>query len=288
MRAAARWAVGAVAAFGVVATAVALRLAWVPSARTAHYEVPREEVAIPTDAASIARGRHLSDSVAVCTVCHGDSLGGQLAFDHPLLGRGDTPNLTTGRGGIGTEYGVVDWVRALRHGVDRRGRGLMFMPVDHYQHLRDEDLGAMIAYYRSMPPVDNQNAGLQLSWLARWMIDLGLSGEVVRAAKIDHFTAPPKPPSDEGAYLVQIGGCTFCHGAGLNGGQGLEPGAPRGPDLTRGGGLGGQGYAAFAAVMRTGTALDGHAIDPRFMPWQGYRRMSDDELRAVWEYLRGR
>ncbi len=37
--------------------------------------------------------------------------------------------------------------------------------------------------------------------------------------------------------------------------------------------------------MRTGTAADGHAIDPRFMPWQACRRMTDDELQAIWNYL---
>ena len=84
-----------------------------------------------------------------------------------------------GRGGIGAAYDAADWDRALRHGVDRSGRGLLFMPVDHYQHLSDEDLGAMIAYYRSLPPVDNDRTALELSLLARLMIDLGLSGPVV-------------------------------------------------------------------------------------------------------------
>ena len=234
---------------------------------------------------AIARGRHLSEAVAVCTVCHGDDLGGRLAFEHPLLGRGYTPNLTRGRGGIGASYAVADWERALRHGVDRSGRGLLFMPVDHYQHLSDADLGAMIAYYRSLAPVDNERTGLELTLLARTMIDLGLSGPVVRAAQLDHSAPPPSPPREPGAYLVEIGGCTFCHGPALTGGQGLEPGAPPGPALTRGSRIAALGFAAFAAALRTGRAADGHAIDPKFMPWQGYRRMTDDELRSIWAYL---
>jgi hypothetical protein len=159
------------------------------------------------------------------------------------------------------------------------------MPVDHYRHLSDGDLGAMIAYYRTLPPVDNDRTALELSLVARLMIDLGLSGPVVRAARIDHSRPPSPPPHDGGAYLVAIGGCTFCHGAALNGGQGLEPGAPPGPGLTRTSRIAAHGFDAFAAALRAGKAADGHAIDPRFMPWQGYRRMTDDELRAIWLHL---
>ena len=71
----------------------------------------------------------------------------------------------------------------------------------------------------------------------------------------------------------------------MRGGRGLEPGAPRAPALTRGSRIGGGGFAAFAAALRRGRAADGHTIDPRFMPWQGYRRMTEDELRAVWLHL---
>ena len=178
----------------IVVAAVAVRLASVPSPRTMRFDVAAHDVAVPGDAAAIARGRHLSDAVAVCTVCHGDDLGGRLAFEHPLLGRGYTPNLTSGRGGVGASYRAADWERALRHGVDRSGRGLLFMPVDHYQHLSDADLGAMIAYYRSLAPVDNDRTGLELTLLARTMIDLGLSGPVVRAAQLDHSSRPPSRP----------------------------------------------------------------------------------------------
>jgi len=284
-RAARRLAAALAIVLATVVAAVALRLAWLPSPRTMRFDVPRRDVDVPDDAAAIARGRHLSEAVAVCTVCHGEDLGGRLAFEHPMLGRGYTPNLTRGRGGIGTSYQPADWERALRHGVDRGGRGLLFMPVDHYRHLSDADLGAMVGYYRSLAPVDNERTGLELTWMARMMIDLGVSGPVVRAVQLDHSTPPPAPPADPGAYLVEIGGCTFCHGPALTGGRGLEPGAPAGPGLTRDSRIAGQGFAAFAAALRTGRAGDGHAIDPKFMPWQGYRRMTDDELRSIWAYL---
>lgn len=285
MRALRRIAIGLGGLAVLVALAVVVRLQCVPSARSLRWDLPDVAVPIPSDAAAIARGRHLSESVAVCTICHGDDLGGKLAFDEPVFGRGYTPNLTRGRGGIAGTYTDADWVRAIRHGVARDGRGLLFMPVDHYRHLSDEDLGAMIAYYRSLPPVDNERTALELSVVARLMIDLGISGPVVRAAVMDHDAARPARPQDEGAYLIDVGGCSFCHGETLTGGQGLEPGAPPGPDLTRSGRLAGWSLAEFTAVLRTGTTPDGHAIDPRFMPWRGYARMTDAEIAAIWDHL---
>src|SRR4029453_16666858 len=97
-----------------------------------------------------------------------------------------------------------------------------------------------------LPPVDNERTALELTLLARTMIDLGFSGPVVRAAQLDHSAAAPAPPENPGAYLVEIGGCTFCHGAALTGGRGLEPGAPPGPAPTRASRIGAAGFAAFA------------------------------------------
>jgi mono/diheme cytochrome c family protein len=85
---------------------------------------------------------------------------------------------------------------------------------------------------------------------------------------------------------VALGGCTFCHGPRLTGGQGPEPGAPGGPDLTAGGPLSGWSLADFTETMRTGVNPAGHLIEPKYMPWLGYRNMTDDELRSVWLYLR--
>lgn len=68
------------------------------SPRNRIYRPPEDDIAIPRDPASIARGRHLVEAVAVCTICHGENLGGKLAFEDTFLGRGYTANLTSGRG----------------------------------------------------------------------------------------------------------------------------------------------------------------------------------------------
>ena len=37
--------------------------------------------------------------------------------------------------------------------------------------------------------------------------------------------------------------------------------------------------------MRNGVDPAGHPIKPKYMPWLGYRNMTDDELRSIWLYL---
>jgi mono/diheme cytochrome c family protein len=256
------------------------------SPRNRIYRPPNDDIPMPSDAASIARGKHLVEAVAVCTICHGENLGGKLAFEDAFLGRGYTANLTSGHGGVGRTYSTADWVRSIRYGVRPDGRGIIFMPSDYFNRISDADLAAMIAYLRSLPPIDNERTAVEINPAARLMIDLGIFGDVVRAARIDFRAPRPPPPADPGAYLVTLGGCTFCHGPHLTGGQGPEPGAPGGPDLTASGPLSRWSFAEFVSTMRNGVNPEGHLIEPKYMPWLGYRNMTDDELRSIWEYLR--
>jgi mono/diheme cytochrome c family protein len=277
----------ALLALGVVLIgAAAVALLVLGSPRNRIYRPPDDRILIPSDSASIARGKHLVEAVAVCTICHGENLGGKLAFQDSFLGRGYTANLTSGRGGVGRTYSDADWVRSIRYGVRPDGRGIIFMPSDYFNRITDADLGAMIAYLKSLAPVDNERTAVEINFAPRLMIDLGMFGDVVRAARIDFHPPRPPSPSDPGAYLVQLGGCTFCHGPNLTGGQGPEPGAPGGPDLTASGPLSRWSLADFVATMRNGVDPAGHPIKPKYMPWLGYRNMTDDELRSIWLYLR--
>lgn len=256
------------------------------SPRNRLYHAPNDSIAIPSDEVSIARGKHLAEAVAVCTICHGANLGGKLAFQDAFLGRGYTTNLTGGRGGVGKTYTNADWIRSIRYGVRPDGHGVPFMPSDYFNKISDADLGAIIAYLKRLPPVDNERTRVEINLPARLLIDLGVFGNLVRAAKIDFRATRPQPPEDEGQYLVDVGGCTFCHGADLRGGQGPEPGAPGGTDLTAGGPLSQWSFAEFRDTMRNGVDPKDHAINPKYMPWLAYRNMTDTELQAIWHYLR--
>ncbi len=111
-------------------------------------------VTVPGDADAIARGAHLA-RISSCAECHGANLEGMVFIDEAPIGYVPAPNLTTGTGGVGGSYADGDWARVIRHGVAADGRALVIMPADHYAHYGDEDLGALIAYLKSVPPVDN-------------------------------------------------------------------------------------------------------------------------------------
>src|SRR5512133_2397244 len=99
------------------------------------YDVPVENLNVSMEAQAIQRGEHLATAVLLCTRCHGENLGGQVYFDAPGLLSIPSPNLTTGEGGIGQVYTDKDWLRAIRHGIGKDGRGLFFMPSPAFQAL---------------------------------------------------------------------------------------------------------------------------------------------------------
>ena len=131
------------------------------------YDEAIASVSVPTDAASIERGRHYLEAVGACQVCHDQNLAGPEVAnckDNPCTGfSGDSffekvmpKNLTSGRGGIGGAFTDEDYVRAIRHGIGKDGEALVIMPAEEYYKISDDDLGAMIAYLKTLPHVDNE------------------------------------------------------------------------------------------------------------------------------------
>jgi hypothetical protein len=168
-------------------------------------EVPVQSVDVPTDISAVQRGQHMASAVAVCTNCHGPNLAGKVFIDDSAIGRIVPPNLTRGRGGVGGSFSNADFVRAIRYGVDPAGHLLLIMPSDNYIHFSDADLGAIIAYVRSMPAIDTVLPADQIRPLGRVLFAIGQL-PLQPATNID-LTAPPAaaPPSgvtlEYGAYL---------------------------------------------------------------------------------------
>lgn len=255
------------------------------------YAVEPEPVAVPTAAAAIAEGQRQYTTHG-CGDCHGPDGAGALVIDDPLFGRISGSNLTPGAGGIGQSYSNLDWVRAIRHGVAPDGRPLLVMPSHEYNPLNDDDLGAMMAYLKSMPPVDNQPPANTVGLLGRILLVTGLV-PVLPAGRINH-TAPRPTAVARGAtveygyYLSQS--CIGCHGEGLSGGPipGLPPEPPLPRNLTPDAatGLGNWSQEDFLVAIREGQRPDGTAINPKAMPWPSFKLMTDEELQALWLYLR--
>jgi mono/diheme cytochrome c family protein len=254
------------------------------------HDVKVEAVSVPTDAASIEHGKHLASFL--CMECHGDDLGGVPNwFDGGALGGANAPNLTTGKGGLGGQLTDEDFVRVLRHGVKPDGTSVFIMPAQDFYYLSDEDLSDLIAYIRSVPPVDRVASTPQLhfSFLGNVMYGAGLFGDLLRASSIDQTNRPSVPEVgvtvEYGQYLVNVNGCRDCHGAQLAGGKPGDPASPLAPNLTPGGELGAWTEADFIHTLRSGVTPSGTSLRNQFMPWKYKSQMNDDELKVVWMYL---
>ncbi len=280
--------VGAIAVIiGVVAIGV-----YVLSERAirASVTVADESVVIPTDSASIARGRHLARAVTKCVDCHGHDLGGATIVDAPPMGKFSGMNLTRGKGGLGASLSDAEMVRAIRHGVAADGHKLVIMPSVEYSSLSAEDLGAVIAYVRSLAPVDREIARPTFGPVARVLIATSaaplFAADVVGRA-VPLAAAPPAGVTAAyGAYLAKIGGCVGCHGPTLSGGK-IPQGDPSwlpAANLTPTG-LAGYTEETFITALRTGVRPNGGAINFP-MPWKAAAEMTDDEMKAVWAYLK--
>ncbi len=252
------------------------------------YDVPVETIQIPTDQASIVRGGHIA-TIHMCQHCHMDNFSGQTAGT-PAIAILAVPNLTSGVGGVGATNTDEDWVKAIRHGVGHDGRGLVLMPSAVWYYLSDDDLANLIAYLKSLPPIDNEQPGTDLGPIGRVMLALGqLPPEIIpNVTVIDHSAPRPIAPEpgvtlEYGKYLSTT--CTLCHGSNLNGQTVREGGNVYvALNLTRGGEVGFWTEEQFITTLRTGVTPGGHQLID-FMPWKYFGQMTDDELKAVWLYL---
>ena len=236
------------------------------------WDVTVRTVPIPADSASLARGEHLVKAVGKCVDCHGEDLGGGIVFSDMPFGRLAAPNLTRGQGGVGALRNDVELVSAIRHGINGARQPLAVMPAEAYQYFSDADLGAVIAYIRSVPPVDRTWPTRMFGPIATMLVALDKM-PLFPVVLVDHtregmtFPAPDTTPA-YGQYLANTGGCTSCHNPAMSGGgPGGPPGSPMPLNLTRGG-IPQWTEADFVRVLREGTTPDGRHLDNNFMPWR--------------------
>ena len=141
------------------------------------YDIPPSNLTLPTDAASIEFGKHRAETL--CQGCHGADLSGVEGwFNAPPIGNIDSANLTSGEGGVGKEFSTEDYVRAIRHGIDREGKPIFMPAVVSTSHLSDEDLAAIIAYLKTIPPVDHTVKERHFTPLAKIMLAAVMLGKL--------------------------------------------------------------------------------------------------------------
>jgi mono/diheme cytochrome c family protein len=298
----------------LVALAVAGLALFAVLYKPAQRPAPRERTAVTP--ARLDRGRYLVESVLDCNGCHtqrdwrryggpevgprgagGLCLGREHGFPGRLCGSNITPDVATGLGG----WTDGEILRALREGVDREGRALFpLMPYQDYRALSDEDAGAVVAYLRTLPPVRHE--------VPERKLDFPVSFFVKMSPKPLKSPVPAVDPTDRlryGEYLATVAGCRFCHtpvdekqqpvpGRAFAGGHELIGpwGTVRTSNLTpHPTGLGMRSQDNFAGMMRSWAQPEARhvAAEPgrnTAMPWFTYAGMKDEDLEAIYDYLR--
>lgn len=288
----------------LLALAITLTIGWRPiigpRARTL---TDQKFAATP---ARLVRGQYLVDSVLGCIGCHSEQDFSKPGAPPVANRRGaglvwaatDTPWLVAPNITPDKETGAGNWsddtlARAIREGIGHDGRALYpIMPYLSFQAMSDEDLAAVIVYIRSLAPVRNQLPATRIPFPSNF-----LTNDVPQPVTV------PVPPPDQstpvarGAYLVRMGTCADCHtpqekgrpveGMGFAGGLVLT--GPTGkvassnitPDAS---GISYYDENLFIRAMHEGRV--GARTLNATMPWSFFAQMTDDDLKAVFAYLR--
>lgn len=263
----------------------------------------------------VERGRYLANSVTICMDCHssrdwskfsGPIIPGTFGkggdrFDHSVGFPGvyHAKNITPA--GI-SRYTDGELYRVITTGVNKEGRAMFpVMPYLYYGKMDQEDIYSIIAYIRSLEPIENQVAESESDFPMNIIINTIPSAPA-------HVKRPA--PSDEvayGGYMVNAAGCIECH-TQVDKGQII-------PELAFGGGrafnfpdgstirssnispddqTGIGKWTKEMFVQRFKMYADSSYVLPNvqpgefnsIMPWTMYSTMKDEDLAAIYTYLR--
>jgi cytochrome c553 len=253
------------------------------------------------------RGEYLVNAMLACGHCHSPhdwsqhdppvpaekKLSGSILQEAGLPGLVVAPNLTPD-----PETGAGTWTddllaRSIREGIGHDGRALFLMPYKIYSKLSDEDVASVVVYLRSLPPARNQLPKTELIVPVKYIVRNGP----------EPITSPvPEPdlssPLKRGKYLVGVIGCGGCHtpsdshhnaieAASFGGGEifegpwGRVASANLTPDAS---GIPYYDEAMFIRTIRTGY-VGARELNP-VMPWWAFRYMTDQDLAAIFAYLK--
>ena len=277
---------------------------------------PPSPVRVEMTAARIARGKYIF-KLADCDGCHSprdftrfdgpvveSSRGQGLVFPKELglPGMVASRNITTHpAAGIGS-WTDGEKIRAIREGISRDGTMLFpMMPYVNYKNMSDEDVYSLVAYLNTLAPVNNM--------VPRSRIDFPVSMLVKGVPQPAGTVAQPdrRDAVKYGAYLVTIGGCSGCHtqskdgeplpGLDFAGGEKFQmPGgllvvsANITPDMESGiGRMSEQNFVdRFQQYKEYATGVS-PKVEPRdftVMPWLNFALLPEQDLKAIYAYLR--
>jgi len=248
----------------------------------------------------VARGRYLVEHVANCLDCHSerdwDRYGGPVVRGtegqgaHLLVLRPaiKSANITPSALGDWTDGEIA---RAMTSGIGRDGAALHpFMPYDSYAHLEAADVKAVVSYLRELPSIENVVPKPKDN-LAIRLLGRTLPKPYVAPEPVDRTDSVAY-----GGYLTAIAECSFCHGGSWTGGrtfriphseQERESANISPHPSTR---MGAWSREEFVGVFKSFAATDGIDVPEgqanTVMPWARYAGMTEQDLGAIYDYLR--
>lgn len=284
------------------------------------YAFPRVDAApnliVERTTEQVERGRYLANHVTVCIDCHstrdfslpsappvpgtlgkgGDRFDHSLGFPGVFYAKNITPDKETG---IGT-WSDGDLYRAMTMGVSKNGDPLFpMMPYGAYKNLTTEDAYAIIAYIRTLEPIRNEvpksDPDFPFNLILRTMPSSGVS-HTPKETVLDNDLS-------RGKYLVTIAGCGDCHspkdadlGAFAGGMDFQFPDGSilRAANITPDKETGIGSWTEEAFLMRFKMYQDADFAERKLapgemqtlMPWKMYSGMKEEDLRAIYKYLR--
>jgi mono/diheme cytochrome c family protein len=205
-----------------------------------------------------------------------------------------------------TPFHLKDWsdgeiYRAITSGVSKDGHPLFpIMPYGNFGKMDKEDIYAIIAYVRTLEPLENTPPPSEASF------PMNLIMRTIPSAASHQPRPSPEDRVAYGRYMVTLAGCADCHTQlvkgepvpGMEFAGGFEFAFPSGmvrsanitPDEETG--IGSwtedafmQRFQAFADSAATPPVVGPHDFNT-IMPWYLLARMKDDDLRAIYAYLR--
>lgn len=274
---------------------------------TRRFDAPYPQIAASHDPAVIARGEYLVYSAAACAYCHVPrEAWGRLDQGErlPLTGHhlfrlpfGDiySSNLTRDQEtGIGRRTDP-DLARTLRFGVRADGRAAF--PLMEIR-MSDEDLTAVASYLRAQAPTPHAVPEHRLTWFGKALMAFAITPTGPATAPL--VMSPTGATVTRGAYLANdVSSCVSCHtdrgpdgalvGPPFGGGQRMDVAADPTrvfvtPNLTPDAAtspVGQWSEDAFVARFTMGEQVPGTP-----MPWGAFARLTDEDVRAIYRYLR--
>lgn len=183
-------------------------------------EAPKD-VKVEITPERLARGEYLANHVTVCIDCHSER--DWTKFAGPIVpgsfGKGGEI-FSEDLGGVpGTLYaknitpaGIGNWtdgelMRLITNGVNKNGDAIFpLMPYLSYNHLTQEDLYSIVAYIRSLQPIENAVGESSLNFPLNFIVKTIPPEKYIPTEEVDKTDK-----QKYGEYLVKIAGCADCH-----------------------------------------------------------------------------